>query len=98
MVAFLPPKTSRILAGIEFRRFDLSEVASQGANLADSHVIAGATRSDGAEITWALPRDPQPDAKCWLAWTQDRRNWYAAIVDAPKFLDAFRAVFDEVAR
>lgn len=98
MVAFLPPKSSRVLAGIEFRRFDLAEVTVQGANLADSHGIAGMTRGDGAEITWAIPRGPQLGARCWLAWTQDTASWYAAFVDAPKFLDTFRAVFDEVSR
>ena len=98
MVAFLPPKSTRVLAGIEFRQCKLDQATRKGADLAETHGVQGMARGDGREIVWAIPRNPTKSAKCWICWTHDSRDWYAATVEGPQFLKAMRAVLNEVVR
>lgn len=98
MVAFSSGKSTRILAGVEFRRISVDEASQQGAKLLPTHGLAGFARGDGPEIAWALPRDPKGGPECWVCWTHDSRDWYTAFVACPEFLATWRAMVDEVAK
>lgn len=42
--------------------------------------------------------DLTPSARCWVCWTHEGQDWYAAYVSGPQFRTAWRAMVDEVAK
>lgn len=98
MVAFPPPKATRKLAGVEFSLCKLDDACRRGIELAKTHGVAGVARGDGPEITWAIPLDHKKTDRCWLCWTHNSKDWYQAFVPGPQFLNAWRAIVDEVAQ